>query len=573
VAGVKGDLPSFSIFNNWTYDLYGQASLSRGNYTQTYAPTDRVNAVLGAGPGANGCDPTAMEPYGTGLTMAQAEPGVACIPFNLIADVANGGLTPAEEAFLYRTATGHTSYDQYYLEGSTNGTVFQLPAGPLGASIGFQVRRESIDDTPPPDFVNGNVYNLTTAGVTKGSEDAQEVFGELQVPVIKSFPLVKSFDLNVSGRVSHYSNYGTNGTFKFGVNWKVTDWLAFRATDGSAYRAPALYEQYLANQSGYESQDTIDPCIKWGTTGVSATIIANCKAAGITSPTYDGSAPGSGGSNSAEVFTGGGLGLKPETSQSQTVGIVFTPTWHDLDLKVAATYYSFHVENQIQQFGAANILYQCYDSKTYPNSPFCSLFTRDSNPTSSTYLQITQVNDDYVNVAEQIDQGLDVDITYITHLPADVKMTIDSHLDWTFYTNTILLGGQTNNYLGQVGQPAFEGNLDFKFDKGPWTVNYYIYFVGKSSDNDFVGNINNDYLLSGETVQYNHVVPFYSDSAVSVRRKFDTFTVEVGVKNLFDTPPPYYSNGGFQYRTGVVPLASQYDWIGRSVFIDLRKKF
>ena len=275
---------------------------------------------------------------------------------------------------------------------------------------------------------------------------------------MKDLPGVERFTVNASGRFSHYRSYGSTGTYKVGINWEVTDWLTIRATQGTGFRAPALYELFLADQTSFLAQLSIDPGINYATTGVSLNLQKNCASQGI---------PGNyaGAGASATILTGGGIGhLKAETSLSRTAGVVVTPKWCGLDLSVSADYYTFDIKNQIQQFGAANILYQCYDATTFPNSPFCSLFTRELAAGSPNLYNITLVNDDYVNVAEQIDQGLDVTARYRQRLPADIKMTVDMNLSWTFYTNTILLGGATNNFLGQVGQPAFVGNVNFRFD-------------------------------------------------------------------------------------------------------------
>jgi iron complex outermembrane receptor protein len=566
VLGVKGDLPTFFGLSGWTYDLYGQVSASQGSYTAMYALNDRVNATTGAGAGTNGCDPTAIAPYGYGSTMADLEPGVACVPTDFFQDVAQGYMSPSEMAFLFKKETGHTTYNQYYVDGSANGNLVKLPAGDVTAAVGFELRREEIDDTPPPDVVDGNAYNTTVAGVTKGAEESEEIYGELNVPVIKNVPFIESFDADISGRISHYGNYGTNGTFKLGLTWRVNDWLRLEATDSTAFRAPALYEQYLANQSGFYDQTVVDPCVNYGTTSVSANVKANCAAQGLPN-NFEPTAP------SAEVFTGGGPGLKPETALDQTVGFVLTPKIWNLNLQVAVTYWSYDITNEITDFGAANIIYQCYNSPNL-SSPFCSLFApRTTDPASQYYQSFTTINDDYVNVARQIDQGLDLNVRYIRDLPWDNKLTVDGSFSWTFYSATSLLGGSSTNYLGQVGEPAFVGNINFKIDHGPWTINYYLDLVGKSSDNDFNPQYDYNYLDTGQTVHLNHTAPLYTLSDLSIRRKLDTITLTVGIKNLFNQEPPEYASEGFQYRQGTVPLASQYDLVGRSYFVNLSKKF
>ena len=189
----------------------------------------------------------------------------------------NGHFTPAEAAFLYTNGTGHTTYDHAYIDGSITGDLFKLPAGPLGAAFGFEVRDEALDDTPAPDFIASNVYNFSTTGITKGSETTEEMYGELQIPIIKNVPLIQSFDAsNLSARFSNTTSYGSTVTYKGTADWKVTDWLAFRGTYGTGFRAPALYELFLADQTSFAGQLGLDPCIEYGTSGVSRQIKTNC---------------------------------------------------------------------------------------------------------------------------------------------------------------------------------------------------------------------------------------------------------------------------------------------------------
>ncbi len=567
--GLKGDFPTFGVFKNWTYDIYGEASQSHGYYTENFALADRVEATagsqVGVGTGDTGCDVNGN--INGGPTMAEVEPGVPCVPVNFFAAVANGAFTPAEQAFLYKNETGWTLYNHYYVEGSASGNLFNLPGGPIGTSIGFQLRREEIDDNPPTDVQDGNDFNLLSAGRTHGSDTVEEVFGEARLPIVKDLPLVNSLVFTGSGRFSHYRSYGSTFTYKIGLDWALTDWLTIRATQGTGFRAPALYELFLADQTSFLSQLSIDPCINYGVNGASQNVQKNCASQGLP-PNFAGA------SQFAEILTGGGIGnLKAETSLSRTAGVVLSPKWFGLDLSVSADYYTFDIKNQIQEFGAANILFQCYDAPDFPNNPFCSLFTRDLNPASPTFQGITLVHDNFVNVAEQLDQGLDVTARWRQNLPADIKLTVDASLDWTFYTNTILLGGSINNFLGQVGQPTYTGQITFRFDRGPWTFNYFLYMVGHSDDDKFVSNIDPNYLGLGQAVGLNHTAPFYTLTNIAVKRTFKDWSVTAGVNNLFNKSPALYSAEGFQNRIGQVPLQSQYDPIGRAFFFELDKKF
>jgi iron complex outermembrane receptor protein len=568
VIGVKGSLPNIGTLTNWTYDLFGQVSYSDGTYTQVYNKNDRINATAGAGAGT-GCDVNGFIPFGvgTGETMAQAEPGVACVPVNFFQAVIDGGFTPAETAFLYSEETGRTTYLQEYVQGSVTGDLFSLPAGPLQAAAGVHLRRESLDDNPGADFINQNVYNETTSGITKGSEDIEEVFGELQIPVLRDLPLVNALNLDVSGRYSHYSSFGGNFTYKGTADWKITDWFEVRGTYGTAFRAPALFELFLADETGFEFVP--DPCVDYATSGVSATVQKNCASQGI---------PGNfaGSLESSTIEQGGGAGhLKPETSDAETIGFVLTPNVWDTNINLAVDYYDYDIDNQIALFGPGNILAQCYGSPTFPNSPFCSLFQRDTNPSDPNYQGITVVNNDYVNIAKQIDQGMDVDLQASRTFRDSWKVTLEANLDWTFYNNTFLLGGVTNNYLGTIGEPRFVGNTDVRLDHGDWTFNYLIYMVGAVSDDPIVATVLPNFRGTGETVVANYSIPFYTTSTISVRRKFDKFVVEAGIKNVFNKTPPLISGGDpDEVRQGnAIGADSQYDLIGRQFYFDIDAKF
>ena len=96
--------------------------------------------------------------------------------------------------------------------------------------------------------------------------------------------------------------------------------------------------------------------------------------------------------------------------------------------------------------------------------------------------------------------------------------------------------------------------------------------IGHSSDNPFSQTTLTNFRGTGETVVASYVMPFYTLSTISIRRKFDKFSVEFGVKNMFDQAPPAISSGDADRApgAGTTPLAvSQYDLIGRSFYFDI----
>ena len=568
VVGMRGDLPTNPWLKGWTYDIFGQYSRSKAVYGQTFTYQDRVNATAGSS-NAAGCDPNAT--VDGSPTLAQIEgAGAQCLAVNYFTPLALAGqFTPQEHAYLFGYEVGHTSYDFAYVEGSATGDLFRLPAGTASAAVGFHARYERLNDEPGQNAQLGNYWGATTGGATKGSANVKEVFGEVNVPLLANFPLVQKLTLDLSGRYSDYNLFGSASTYKVGLDWTVVNWLRFRATRGTSFRAPTLYEHFLSPTTGFGSQINVDPCINTAGSAQPQVVKTNCQAAsgpgGGVPTTYLGGGVG------VTISTGGGAKLQPETSTADTIGFVFTPRWFGLDLSLAVDYFTYDVQDQIQQFGAGNIVSQCYRSQNFPNDPFCALFTRD--PTTH---NITTVRNDYVNVAEQIERGIDATIRFTHRLPYGVAFRFNSDLNWTVGGRTKLVNGKndSNNSLGAVGQPTFVGNMTFRFDKGPWTVNWFTDMVGHSSDLQFLGgNTFNNYQGMGIQARGNYVVPFYATHTLSLRRQFTGFTVEAGVKNLFDKKPPLYSTSGFQSLIGQAPLTSQYDLVGRSIFLDFDKRF
>ncbi len=156
--------------------------------------------------------------------------------------------------------------------------------------------------------------------------------------------------------------------------------MRLRGTAGTSFRAPALYELFLNDQTGFLSQLSVDPCIRYdqkddeGNFKVNDTVRANCAADGIL-----GNYTGNG--SSAEVITGGGLDLKPETSYATTLGFVLTPP--NLGFKFAVDWWKIKIAQQITANGAA-VVGACYNSQAFRSQAgFCDDFVRDRIATTS----------------------------------------------------------------------------------------------------------------------------------------------------------------------------------------------
>lgn len=613
VVGVKGDLFSLSDYfmRDWSYDVYAQGTLSQAKYTNDIIMNDRVNATIGG----VACDQAQLLFTGSlpgGNCAANLPGGVQWFRPSLVNSKGTfDGFTQAERNFLYTRETGDTSYEQFLVAGSVSGTLFDLPAGEVAAVLGFERRYDAIDDTPGFNARNNNLWGQTSAGRTQGSDTVVEGFGEIEIPLLADLAFIKNLTFNGSARFTNYDSYGSESTYKMSADWRLTDEYRIRGSVGTSFRAPALYEIFLANQTAFLGQANVDPCINYGSNpGATPQQIANCAADGIP-PNYTGvTAPFTTGS--ATIITGGGGPgvLDAETSDAKTLGFVWTPDW--IPFRAAVDYFQIVVNNQVAQFGAGNILTACYRSATYvspntnpANDPFCALFVRNmtgGQVGTTGPFGIISVNNSYVNLNSQNIDGLDLTAEYREEIEwLDGTLTVN--FQGTFAFDQVIdlfdLPGAANRiseFNGEIYANDFVGNLSARFDTGSWTFSYGSQMFSRASnDEEFqdqifggtglpeCGTTATNGLFPAITAPYLQnvcVEGLYKQYAewemthdISVRWREDGWTAQVGVINVFDSLAPTTSTGAGTTRIGNAVAISNYDATGRRLFINLGYSF
>lgn len=560
VLGVRGDFAdSFPIFGGWSYDLYGQHMRSEADYTNDIIYNDRVLATTGA----LACNQALITISGGNCASVPGgirwfNPGV----------ITSGNFSAAERDFLFTKETGHTTYSQTLFNGSVTGDLFQMPAGVVSAALGFEYRTDEIDDTPGFQARNNNLWGQTSAGRTAGSDTVREVFGEISVPLLAGWDLAESLTLDASARYTSYDSYGEDSTYKLGVNWQITPEYRLRATTGTSFRAPALFEIFLANQTGFLGQNQVDPCLNWNLSA-NPLIQQSCGPAGLNLPIgYNGPYP------SALILTGGGGPgvLSAETSESRTIGAIWTPDW--IDFSVALDYWEFEVNNQVGQFGALNIITACHTQPPFPTSGFCSLYTRDTNPLSPTFGMIQTVNNSFVNISNQITDGLDLTARYI-HEFSFGTLRLNGQLTWTFTDELrVLPTSPTNDFNGEVYDSDFNANVTARFDHEDWTFTWNVDMASRASNDEAFGSSIFLYRGTPFAGSFKQFTEFSAVHHVSTRYIMDDWSFLVGVQNVFDEEPPAVSQAGAFGKVGnSVAIGGPYDLLGRRGFIEITKEF
>jgi len=542
VVGLRGTLPSTS----WEYDVVATHSQSKGKYTFESFLTNRLAQSLNV--------------VASGGGFACVDPTGGCVAAPALTPAVIGAQLPqAWVNYVFQPVTGISKYRETTATASATGTLFTLPYGKLKGAAGVEIRQAKIDDTPSVDAQTGNLFNLTTSTPTRGKDQVIDTFAELDIPLLAKLPFVHELTANVSGRVSKYDSYGSGSTYKVGALWSPAKWLSLRGTKGTSFRAPALYEQFLGATSGFVNQ-AADPCNGWDGPGVTPTRRANCASEGLPA----GFNVGAGNNSSITVINSGGAaaGLKAETSENLTFGLVFQPTLGAGmgDLSVAVDYFDITVDNGVARAGTTAILNRCYDDPAFrAGGGFCRLI----NPRSST--NALTVNDSFVNLSSDLVRGLDYTLRYTNNLgPGRLRLNA-TITEYRKQANKLFAADALRDENGTIGTPARTGNLDVYYDFKGWRAYYGLEWIGQTDSYKFLNQ-------NEATSPFLHKTPDYYLHSASVGYRGDKWSVTVGVRNLMDEEPPVISSGSYN-RVGNAPLYSGYDYVGRSFFVNATKSF
>lgn len=482
VIGARGDLSS-SLHYEVSY-VFGRTNVTNRYVNDRY--TDRFNAALDAvrdpATGRITCrvnlDPSAAE----ALTF---KPG-ACSPINLFGE---GVSDKAGVDFVRASTTERSRISQHVVNASLSGDTrgfFSLPGGPLGFVLGGEYRRESSRFVPDVLEQKGLTFANKLA-ISRGRFDVKEVFGELDLPLLKDRPFAHVLDLSGAVRIADYSSTGTATTWKVDAAWAPVRDIRFRGTISQAVRAPNIGELYGAASQTFTFFD--DPCITTNLGLGKPSRAANCQAllaqAGLT-PAQIAGFEDTRSVNIAGISKGNGQ-LKPEKARTWTAGVVLQPGFAR-GLQISIDWYDIKLRQAINTVDAQQLAELCVDQASIDN-PFCALIKREAG---------TGLIIDYTvqpeNVADFRTSGLEVNLNY----GFSVRKLGEFHLQLVGnYLNKLTFvdspGAAPRSTLGETYQPQYQAFVSADYQSGPFTFNYSLSWWDKTlrySADKLAGNPN-----------------------------------------------------------------------------------
>jgi outer membrane receptor protein involved in Fe transport len=482
--------------------------------------------------------------------VALTNPGLypGCVPINLFGQ---GAPSAAAIAYVHGDAIQKSVFDQNVVEGNLRGDLFRDWAGPVSAAVGAAYRTQNYSQTSnsnPATFVaptgvrgfKGLQYVGGNFGIGGGSENVTEVYVETLVPLLANVPLAKSLDLNGAFRYTDYSTSGGVNTYKVGLTWAPIDDFRFRITQSRDIRAPTLIELYQG--------------------------ITTANNAGI----YD---PHTGQTINFVQISSGNAQLKPETSDTTTLGGVFEPRFLP-GFSTSVDYYKIKVTGAIgTPYTALQLMTICENSGG--SSAVCSDIQRPlpfSNHTAAN--NATSITISPLNVAEIDIAGVDAEVNY-HHALLGGQLRLRALANFpTQYQQVAAPGLPAANYLGNMdltqgltqtvtGIPKYNATLTAAYSYGPITFTI------------------DEQLLSSmvRSLQYvyadNNKIPAFQYTNLNVAYKTSLLgssaTFFLKVDNLFDKQPPFVYSA--QPGDAINTNRSLYDIVGRAFTLGVRGKF
>jgi iron complex outermembrane receptor protein len=464
---------------------------------------------------------------------------------------------------------------------NVSGGLFDLPAGTVNLAVGVEHRGEKGNFRPDYADSQGLTTNLASAP-TSGAYNTNEAYAELDVPLLRDLPGAQELGVNIATRYSHYSNFGSTTNSKYSFRWRPFADLLVRGTYAEGFRAPTISDLYGGTGQSFET--FLDPCdSKFGAAASNSAVAQRCAAAGVPANyrqvDQTGQQVGStnGGQTPVAFLSGSNANLKPETSITRTLGLVYSP--HQVEgLDFSVDYYNVYVKNIISSVLAQDIVDLCY----VQNDPtFCNNFTRTTTATSNLVAgSIDNLNEGLANLGTLKTEGYDVGIHYRLPETSFGRFRIAS--DSTYLNKYEIVSGTgavaktpVGFMYGEDGLYRLRSNLqvdwDYKQFGASWTVRYY----SGLKDNCYTDTI--------ECSSPEYTNPWWGTYGMSQKGSVafndaqfrytapwkGVFTV--GVNNIFNKKGPYYyavTTSG----TGSSPYNPAFD-IDRYFYVSYNQKF
>jgi iron complex outermembrane recepter protein len=446
--------------------------------------------------------------------------------------------------------------------------LLHLWAGDVGIALGIEGRRETHSDSRDP-RVNGEItytdpvlntvapsdtVGVNTTPSTSGSRTVYSAFSELALPIVSPevrVPFARRIDMQLAGRLEHYSDFGDVTRGKAALAWEVVRGLRLRASWEQGFKAPNL--ETTASYTYARAQTVTDwyRCQAALNKGLISSFNACNESFGIT------------------YTESGNPRLRAETSHSYDVGLVLEPaaipeSWGHFTISVdrwrlrqvgivgVVGFDTIAVQDYLNRVkggpGSVNFI------RTAPTADDIAFYSGSGlAPVGAPVV----VHDTFLNLQPQTISGLDIGFAWrktgvklgtlevsvdaarldeFSQPPApELQLLYDARAAGIINPATPL--DNPGNQLQALGNPKWKTIATLTWTRGRFQAGSSVLYTGATLDTNF---------LSDRGVPW-HVAPLttlnlygqYSFAAGPLH----PLRIRFGVRNLLDRTPPLESDG------------------------------
>lgn len=339
----------------------------------------------------------------------------SCVPLNPFG-YANGSTFDAAKDYVTGEGFQTNVTNEHVVAANISGNLIDLPAGPLGVAVGAEYRNDKVTGDTDAISQRGGFFNTGNGSLISGQIAVSEVYGEVEIPVLRDMAFARELSLNGAARRTHYNRSSefhptstvNATTWKIGGVWAPIDAIRFRATRSRDIRAPNVSELFGPQTTG----------------------------TGILTDTGNG-----GVQVIVPITTGANPSLNPEKADTFTAGVVLQPIGGFLGrFRASVDWYDIQIDDAISTLGQQNIVNRCVAGDVLS----CSLITRDVNN------NVTNIQDTIQNVNKLIARGVDFELDYSQPLGGDNNLSFVVLANYVKDLITIDSVGPTDR-AGQTG--------------------------------------------------------------------------------------------------------------------------
>ncbi|MCC5806752.1 MAG: TonB-dependent receptor [Opitutales bacterium] len=413
---------------------------------------------------------------------------------------------PNDERILdYITITNPVTsrYETYSFDFSVGGTIFDLPAGPLGVAAGGEYREEDLSDFRTALNETGQIVGGSEGSSIFGSRNVKALYAELAVPVLPNL------ELQLAGRFEDYSDFGSTTKPKISGMFRPIPSVILRAAYSESFLAPNLPFLYSTQSTSFTASALADP----------------------RRPDDD--------LRQIRMLGGGNPDLQPETTETIYLGVAFSPEegpmqgWY-----FGVDYFIFDSTNLIDRNDAQFLLDNELDEAGNPTE-FTQFVVRGEPAPGESVGLINFVRTTWENISERKYKGFDFDVRYEFDTDAAGRFRLQASAT---YQEHLSFGGA--NQTGSRLLPKWRGNFNANWRYADWSASVFVNYIHSRSGTNQVNP------AGAQLTNARYASQITVNPAVTYSGFLDT-RITLGVRNVFDRDPPLDYGEATRYTGGV----------------------